>query len=121
MKKKDFFAVAMAGLLLFIFGFARLAPSQTPKEPERIDAGKLFDKYCKKCHGQDGRAKTFKGKLVGARDLTNYRWQANISDAEIGESIRKGPKAMPAYEEKLSSAEIETLVGYVRGLKGTDK
>ena len=88
--------------------------TQTP-----IDAAKLYDKHCDKCHGKDGRAKTVRGKMVGARNLTDEKWQESATDEKIAEAIKKGPDAMPAFEKKLSAAEIDALVAYVRHFKGT--
>ena len=52
--------------------------------------------------------------LVGARNLTNPTWQAQASDERISAAIQRGPGAMPSFEKKLSQAEIDALVGYVR-------
>ncbi len=59
----------------------------------------------------------FRGKLVGARNLTDVQWQAQASDEQIAAAIKQGPKEMPAFEQKLSPVEIEALVSYVRHLK----
>jgi mono/diheme cytochrome c family protein len=89
-------------------------PAGTQGEPE---AGKLFEKDCAKCHGKDGRAKTFRGKLVGAKNLTDAAWQAKVTDEQIAAAIKQGPGSMPEFEKKLSQAEIDSLVTYVRKLK----
>ncbi|HEU4594577.1 MAG TPA: c-type cytochrome [Pyrinomonadaceae bacterium] len=81
------------------------------------DAAALFAKHCAKCHGKDGRAKTLKAKFNKARDLTDARWQKHASDERIFNSITQGGGKMPAFKKKLSSAQIERLVVYVRGLK----
>jgi len=40
-----------------------------------------------------------------------------LSDAQLADTISKGkPPKMPAYEGKLTDAEIKSLVSYVRGL-----
>ncbi len=54
------------------------------------DASKLFNDNCAKCHGKDGRAKTFRGRMVRARNLTNAKWQARVTDDHIVETIKKG-------------------------------
>lgn len=94
-----------------------LASHLTNMSQDKADAGKLFNGNCAKCHGKDGRAKTFRGKLVGARNLTDEPWQAQITDEQIAAAIKKGPKEMPAFEQKLTPAEIEALVSYVRHFK----
>lgn len=46
------------------------------------EASKLLNDNCAKCHAKDGRAKTFRGKMVGARNLTNAKWQTSVTDEQ---------------------------------------
>ena len=108
------FAVCLTFSLTVRSSSFQPSEAQTP-----IDAAKLFDKHCDKCHGKDGRAKTVHGKMVGARNLTDEKWQESITDEKIAEAIKKGPEAMPSFEKKLSQAQIDALVAYVRHFKGT--
>ena len=86
--------------------------------PTNADAPALYSKHCATCHGKDGRAKTFKGKLKHARDLTDAEWQSRVSDERIFNSINNGRGSkMPGFEKKLSESQINALVGYVRQLK----
>jgi mono/diheme cytochrome c family protein len=62
-----------------------------------LDASTLFARNCAKCHGKDGRAKTFRGKLTGARNLTDAEWQANVSDERLFNSITNGRDKMPSF------------------------
>ena len=78
-------------------------------------SAELFAKHCASCHGKDGRSKTFKAKFNHARDLTDSAWQNDVSDERIFNSIMNGRgKKMPAYSKKLSQAEIDGLVNFVR-------
>jgi cytochrome c6 len=77
----------------------------------------IYAKRCASCHGKEGRADTFKGKLRSARNLTDGKWQAEVSDERIFNSIANGRGKMPSYGKKVSEAEITSLVSYVRGLK----
>jgi len=81
------------------------------------DAAQLYAKNCASCHGKDGRAKTIKGRLKHARDLTDSAWQSRVGDERIFNSIINGKGKMPSYNKKLSEPEIDSLVSYVRGLK----
>jgi mono/diheme cytochrome c family protein len=81
------------------------------------NAAAIYGRRCASCHGKDGTAKTFKGKLRSARNLTDPQWQADVSDERIFNSIMNGRGKMPSYGKKLSEAEINSLVAYVRGLK----
>jgi mono/diheme cytochrome c family protein len=88
--------------------------SAAQKDP---DASVLFEKKCATCHGKDGQAKTFKAKFNHARDLTDAKWQAQVSDERLFNSISNGKGKMPAWGKKFSEAEINSLVTYVRSLK----
>ena len=82
-----------------------------------VNAAELYAKQCASCHGNDGRAKTIKGKLKHARNLTDAEWQERVSDERIFNSITNGKDKMPAYAKKLSQEQIEALVTYVRAFK----
>lgn len=87
----------------------------TPQK--EFDASVLFEKQCGTCHGKDGRAKTFKAKFNHARNLTDAKWQEEVSDERIFNSITNGKGKMPAWGKKLSETQINALVAYVRTLK----
>ena len=86
-----------------------------------IDAGALYQEHCAKCHGGDGRAKTFRGFVTFAQNLTNPHWQALVKDAHLSDAIKKGPGLMPGYDETFSQQEIEALVRFVRSLKVSEE
>lgn len=81
------------------------------------DAASLFNEYCAKCHGKDGRAKGFKAKLAGVRNLTDTKWHESVTDERIFNSITNGRNRMPAFGKKLTDAQIEALVAFVRSLR----
>jgi cbb3-type cytochrome c oxidase subunit III len=83
----------------------------------QVDAQGLFHENCIVCHGENGRAHTFHGWLVGAQNLTDPKWQSETSDAQIVNAIKTGPSVMPAFEKKLSPTEINALAVYVRTFK----
>lgn len=80
-------------------------------------AAAIYKSQCASCHGKDGRAKTVKAKFNHARNLTDGDWQERTTDERIFNSISNGRGKMPAYGNKLSQAEIESLVPYVRSLR----
>src|SRR5262245_22336455 len=80
------------------------------------DAASLFNSQCAKCHGRDGRAKTTRGRQTHTRDITGGEWQDDVSDERIFNSIRRGKGKMPAFK-KLSDAQVDSLVSYVRRLR----
>jgi mono/diheme cytochrome c family protein len=82
-----------------------------------VDGPALYDNYCAKCHGKNGRAKTFSGLLSFSQDLTNAVWQAKTRDADIFAALAEGRRMMPSYADKLSVVEMQALVDVVRGLQ----
>jgi len=112
--------VAAFGLvILSAFGAAFSAHSIKPGSSEQanVDAKALFTKECATCHGKDGQAKTFKAKFNHARNLTDARWQAEVTDERLFNSIHNGKGKMPAFGKKLSDSQINALVAFVRTLK----
>ena len=105
--------VALAGILTFLYA----GHSATASSQENVEASVLFDKHCDSCHGKDGQAKTFKAKFNHARNLTDSKWQAEVTDERLFNSISNGKGKMPAFGKKLSEAEINGLVAHVRRLK----
>jgi cytochrome c6 len=106
-------AVVLAGMLTFLYA----AHSATATSQKNVDATVLFDEHCDSCHGKDGQAKTFKAKFNHARNLTDSKWQAEVTDERLFNSISNGKGKMPAFRKKLSEAQINDLVSYVRRLK----
>ena len=100
----------------FYLAYATNEGKQTELQEDH-EGSALFQKNCARCHGKDGRAKTFRGKFNHARDLTSPNWQASIADEHIFVSISKGKGKMPAFQRILSGNEIAALVTYVRMLK----
>lgn len=88
-----------------------------PLAQAEVDGEALYRQHCARCHGDDGRAKTWRGYLFFAQNLSKARWQERESDEDILEAIRKGPRAMPAFADKLDDAEQQALVHYVRSLR----
>ena len=106
------FTVAVVAIVLPPFA----GSLQTVIAHNQPSAVQLYAKHCASCHGKDGRAKTFKAKFNHARDLTDPLWQDEVSDERLYNSVTNGKKKMPAYRKKLTEAEINSLVTYVRTL-----
>jgi cytochrome c oxidase cbb3-type subunit 3 len=79
------------------------------KEAEAASGQELYAKYCASCHGADGTG-GFGPDLSG-----EYKYGKTI--AAVKESISQGrPKNMPAFEDRLSAEEIESLTSYILSL-----
>jgi mono/diheme cytochrome c family protein len=108
--------VFFAGCVTVLGMFAAHASNSAARS-----APQLYRKYCVSCHGSDGRAKTSKGKFSHARDLTEAQWHDDVSDERIFNSIMNGRNVrgnMPAFSNKLKQKEAESLVDFVRRMRG---
>ncbi len=75
-------------------------------------AKELFVKNCAVCHSADGTAQTAAAKKLGVKDLS----QSKLTDSQIIQQISEGRQEnqsatkMPAFKERLTRPEIESLV-----------
>lgn len=88
----------------------------TPGARGQNTAKSLFQSHCAMCHGSDGRGNTPAGKALKAPDFHDPA-AMKMTDAELTTIIGKGEGKMPAYENKLSTNEIRSLVAYIRVLE----
>ena len=93
-----------------------LTPQKNGTKRE-ASARSLFASKCSSCHGADGRGETVAGKISGAPDMTDGKWQAGVSEKRMATSIRNGRGVMPSFDEKLSQDDIAALVSHVRKFK----
>lgn len=112
-------ASVVAGFLLLFTAAsnASLQNSNSSATSKPISVAAIYVRRCASCHGRDGRARTFKAKFNDARDLTNLKWQESVSDEQIYNSIMNGRGKMPAFGKKLTEAQVDAMIVYVRGLK----
>ena len=104
-------------MIAFLFTLVAQATTPPPgpitgvRTPQQI-----FEQRCSVCHGADGKAQTKKGRQLKAKDFTKPRFQQHTTDKEIVDAITNGikKKKMPAFKDKLSPEEIQSLVVYVR-------
>jgi len=87
---------------------------------------KLFQQRCAKCHGKTGMGDGDGLEKLGA-DVKPMNWNskaemAKLSDADLSKIIELGgqgvgkSKVMPAYQGKLSDAQVKELITYIRSL-----
>jgi mono/diheme cytochrome c family protein len=87
--------------------------------PRLLAVEEVFIKNCAPCHGPDGRARTPAARKLGVKDLT----ESKTTDAEIEKSIKEGRPdksgklVMPAFGEKVTAAELQTLIKTVKSLR----
>lgn len=93
------------------------ACSEVVGPEQQIDGKRLYENYCARCHGLDGRPVP---EQPQARDLSNRRVVDLLSDEAISMTITRGrPPAMPAFRDEFTEASLMVLVAYVRSLSGS--
>ena len=102
-------------ILMFLSGDDPVVTTiHAASEAQRSGAA-VYAQTCARCHGADGRARTAKGKSVGATDLTSSAWVTDAArDTRI---VTRGKEEMPAFKGKLKPAEIDAVVSYIRRFK----
>ena len=84
---------------------------RSPEEERRVLIG-LYNRYCIRCHGVDGRGVW---DIPGVPDFTNPRWQASRSDGQIVRIILEGRGAvMPPFRGTLTLEEGWGMARYLR-------
>jgi mono/diheme cytochrome c family protein len=89
-------------------------------EQEKVVVMGLFNKYCIRCHGVDGRGIW---DIPGIPDFTNSRWQASRTDGQLARIILEGRGAvMPPFRGALSLEEAWAMARYLRTFEpGTEQ
>lgn len=112
----------LAATSILIIGLSTSFSARTVENssPVARTGGELYNKYCVSCHGRDGKAQTRKAKFNHARNIADSKWQDEVTDERIYNSIVNGRNVrgnMPGFSKKINDQEVELLVTFVRGLK----
>jgi cbb3-type cytochrome c oxidase subunit III len=84
---------------------------RSPEEEKRFVAG-LYNRYCIRCHGVDGRGVW---DIPDVPDFTNARWQSHRTDGQLTRNILEGRGAvMPPFRGTLSLDEAWAMSRYLR-------
>ena len=84
---------------------------RSPEEEKRVVMG-LFNRYCIRCHGIDGRGVW---DIPDVPNFTNARWQACRTDGQLARAIIEGRgSVMPPWRGVLSLEEAWAMARYVR-------
>jgi (2Fe-2S) ferredoxin len=84
---------------------------RSPEEEKRVVIG-LYNRYCIRCHGVDGRGVW---DIPDVPDFTNPRWQSYRSDGQLARSILEGRGAvMPPFRGAVSLEEAWAIARYLR-------
>jgi hypothetical protein len=84
---------------------------RSPDEEKRHVMG-LFNRYCVRCHGVDGRGVW---DIPDVPNFTNPRWQASRTDGQLARIIIEGRGAvMPPFRGAITLEESWGLARYLR-------
>ena len=83
---------------------------------QQADAGRgIFQRFCKSCHGSDGRGTTLRDQTPSIPDFTSQVWRQRRTPPQLTTTILEGKgTVMPAFRGKLNEAQIRDLVTYLR-------
>jgi mono/diheme cytochrome c family protein len=86
---------------------------RSPEDERRVVMG-LYNRYCIRCHGVDGRGIW---DIPDVPDFTNPRWQASRSDGQLARMTIEGRGAvMPPFRGVLTVEEAFAMARYLRTL-----
>jgi hypothetical protein len=84
---------------------------RTPEQEKQVVMG-LFNRYCIRCHGVDGRGVW---DIPNIPNFTNVRWQQSRSDPQLVNIILNGRGAvMPPFRGVLTLEESWAMARYLR-------
>lgn len=99
-------AVLCGFALLSLLGSAACGP----REP--LPAPRAYERFCARCHGDDGRGDPKAVRLNPRLDLVASEMVREGDRELVRDRIAKGKGAMPALERKLVPGELEALTEY---------
>ncbi|MEZ5935488.1 MAG: c-type cytochrome [Alphaproteobacteria bacterium] len=91
------------------------------EEGDAATGAKLYKRYCRGCHGEDGRggAHTF---MPHIQNLTKKGYIELLPDSYLYTAIADGGEAvgksayMPAWKSKLTDREVKDLIAHIRAM-----
>lgn len=94
---------------LLVLSLSSAFAQSTPSQP--LTADPVFQNNCAKCHGKDAD-----GRFMAGPSLVSKK-AASLSTDELRNMIANGKGRMPKFGDKLSAAQIDTLVAEIGAAK----
>jgi mono/diheme cytochrome c family protein len=96
------------------------APAASQAQRAALKAAqRSYQRFCARCHGDDHTGRDTRADLPTIPDLSKKSWHATRTDAQLLVSILKGKgKHMPAFGDRLTTAQARDLVAYLRKVGG---
>jgi mono/diheme cytochrome c family protein len=101
--------IRVAAVILLAASIAGPAFAQT-------SGAETYKAKCAVCHGADGLAATPMGKSTKTLSFKAAE-MVKASDAQFIASTKNGKNKMPAYNGKLTDAQIKEVIAYIRTLQ----
>lgn len=78
----------------------------------------VFARNCAACHGEKGRGDGVAASAFNPRptDFTDREVMSKYTDDQLGEIIRNGNGAMPAFGSVLSEEDVDEVLSFIRSL-----
>lgn len=86
------------------------------------DGKAIYEKECKQCHGIDGKGKTKMGQKLGAKDYTDPKVQAAVTDEAAFKAVKEGykdkeGKVIMKPAQDMTDEDIKATIAYLRKFK----
>jgi mono/diheme cytochrome c family protein len=86
-------------------------------QDETASGRKIFMEICSNCHREDGTGGkiTIEGKTINPDNLTTDKMK-KMADEKYVDYIKNGvtDEGMPAFKDRLSDAEIQNVISFIR-------
>jgi mono/diheme cytochrome c family protein len=76
----------------------------------------VYKANCAMCHGDDGHAATAVGKALNAASFKDPKI-VKTPDADLIAIVKKGKGKMPVFGDKLTGAQVKSVIAYIRTLE----
>ncbi len=87
------------------------SPAEADKVEPKFEPKAFFARNCAVCHGADGKGSDA-GMIVP--NFSDAGWQRRHDDQKLITTISKGKGTMPAFKDKLSEEQIESMAEFIR-------
>lgn len=103
---------------LWCWAAAAACAVATPAVARAQAAADIFRVRCVMCHGPQGRGDGPMATSLNPRpvDFTDVSKRLAKTDSAVGDVIRRGRRAMPAFSSMLKPAQVDSLVAFIKTL-----
>jgi mono/diheme cytochrome c family protein len=103
-----------------VVAIASPPPAAAPAKPGGLSPEQLYRAICIACHDVDGRGKIVRAAMPTIPDLTDAKWQATRTDADLMQSVimGKGQLMLPMKDKfELAKIDAKDMVAFMRSFQ----